>query len=122
MRIIWIGSIALALLAQAPPEPLQQPWDGVPDEFRKLPIGKLEIPKDLARWKAQRARIKSIVVNSLGEMPPRPAPSKVKVVNVDKKNGWRIVKFVFHNGVDSLVPGYIAIPEDGRQRHPAILT
>src|SRR5215208_6669240 len=122
MRIALIGSMGLALLAQTPPEPLQQPWEGVPEDFRKLPIGKLEIPNDLARWKAQRAKVRSIVVNSLGEMPPRPSPSKVKIVNVDKKDGWRIEKFVFHNGVDSLVPGYIAIPEDGKQRHPAILT
>ena len=122
MRTVWIGSIALTLLAQAPPEKLQQPWDGVPDDFGKLPIGKLDVPKDLASWKAQRAKVKSVVVNALGEMPPRPSPSNVKVIKADKKNGWRIEKFVFHNGVDSLVPGYIAIPEDGRQRHPAILT
>ena len=29
---------------------------------------------------------------------------------------------MFHNAVDSEVPGYIAIPEDGKQRHAAILT
>jgi dienelactone hydrolase len=66
--------------------------------------------------------VKRIVLNSLGEMPARPSPVKVRIVSVDKKDGWRIEKFVFHNGVDSEVPGYIAIPEDGKQRHPAILT
>src|ERR1041385_1572526 len=114
MRTILIASIGLPLLAQAPPEPLQQPWEGVPESFRKLPIGKLEIPNELAQWKAQRAKVKSIVQNSLGEMPPRPSPSSVKVVKVDKRDGWRIEKFVFYNGVDSQVPGYIAIPEDGK--------
>ena len=61
-------------------------------------------------------------MQSLGEMPPRRSPAKVRIVAVDKKDGWRIEKFVFHNGVDSEVPGHIAIPEDGRRRHPAILT
>ncbi|MGH9719097.1 MAG: alpha/beta hydrolase [Bryobacteraceae bacterium] len=122
MRTVLIVSIGLAAFAQAPPEPLQRPWDGVPDSFRKLPIGKLAIPSDLASWKAQREKVKRIVVNSLGQMPPRPSPANVKVVKVDKKDGWRIEKFVFDNGVDSRVPGYIAIPEDGKQRHPAILT
>jgi dienelactone hydrolase len=122
MRILLIGSIALALPAQAPPQPLQQPWEGVPEDFRKLPIGKLVVPGDLAQWKAQRTKVRNLVLNSLGEMPPRPSPKGVKIVKVDKKDGWRIEKFVFHNGVDSQVPGYIAVPEDGRPRHPAVLT
>jgi dienelactone hydrolase len=121
MRTILLASLSLALYAQAP-EPLQQPWEGVPEGFRKLPAGKLEIPRDLAQWKAQRPKVKEIVVKSLGEMPPRPSPDTVRVVSVDKRAGWRIEKFTFYNGVDSQVPGYIAIPEDGRQRHPAILT
>jgi dienelactone hydrolase len=82
----------------------------------------LDVPADLARWKAQRGKAKSIVLNALGEMPPRPSPANVKIVSVDKRDGWRVEKFVFHNGVDSQVPGYIAIPEDGKRRHPAILT
>jgi dienelactone hydrolase len=122
MPKLWTGLVGLALLAQAPPQPLQQPWVGVPDGFRKLPIGKLEIPKDLAAWRAQRARVRKIVVDSLGELPPRPSPRTVKVVSTDRHQGWRIEKFTFHNGVDSEVPGYIAIPEDGRPKHPAILT
>jgi dienelactone hydrolase len=122
MRIVLTALAALSSFAQAPPEPLQGPWAGVPEDFRNLPIGKLEIPAGVSRWKAQRERVKRIVVRSLGDLPPRPSPVKVNIVSVDKRNGWRIEKFVFHNGVDSLVPGYIAIPEDGKQRHPAILT
>jgi len=122
MRITWMAFIAFSMLAQAPPQPLQAPWEGVPEGFRNLPIGRLNIPDSLAGWKTQREKVKNIVLNSLGEMPPRPLPANVKTVRVDKKDGWRIEKFVFHNGVDSQVPGYIAIPEDGKQRHPAILT
>ena len=121
MRIVLAALIGCTLFAQEP-EPIQTPWQGVPEGFRKLPAGKLEIPRDWAAWKVERAAVKRIVVNSLGEMPARPSPSRVKVVAVDKKAGWRIEKFVFHNGVDSEVPGYIAIPEDGVAKHPAILT
>src|SRR5262245_29508506 len=122
MRIVLTAAIGIPLLAQGPPEPLQDPWKGVPEGFQKLPIGKLIIPGEVSRWKAQRSKVKSIVLNSLGEMPARPSPAKVRVVSIDKKLGWRIERFTFHNGVDSNVPGYIAIPEDGKQRHPAILT
>jgi dienelactone hydrolase len=122
MRTLLIAAIGLAAFAQAPPEPLQLPWEGVPDAFRKLPIGKLAIPDHLAAWKTARAQVKKIVLASLGEMPPRPSPAAVTILSVDKKDGWRIEKFAFHNGVDARVPGYIAIPEDGTRRHPAILT
>ncbi|MEZ5353812.1 MAG: alpha/beta hydrolase family protein [Bryobacteraceae bacterium] len=122
MRIALLVLAVLPASAQAPSEPIQTPWHGVPEGFRKLPIGRLNIPGDLATWKSQREFLKRIVMGSLGEMPPRPSPSSVKVVSVDKRDGWRIEKFVFRNGVDSLVPGYIAIPEDGKRRHPAILT
>ena len=70
MRTVFLAFTGLSLLAQAPPPPLQQPWDGVPEEFRKLPIGRLEIPSDLRQWQAQRAGIRSIVLSSLGGMPP----------------------------------------------------
>lgn len=122
MRIAFFALIALPIFAQAPPEPLQSPWTGVPESFRKLPVGRFEVPSDVSKWKMQRAKVKQIVLNSLGELPPRPSPSSIRTVSVDRKAGWRIEKFLFHNGVDSQVPGYLAIPEDGKQRHPAILT
>lgn len=122
MRFLMVLAAAAALNAQAPPPPLQAPWEGVPPGFRKLPFGKLAEPATAAEWKKQRPRVLQVVLRSLGEMPPRPSPAAVRVVSVDRKDGYRIEKFVFHNGVDSEVPGYIAIP-DGRQgRLPAILT
>ncbi len=112
----------LAALAQSPPDTLQAPWEGVPDELPQAAHRQTERPGDTHPVELAASQVKSIVLNSLGEMPPRPSPSAVKIVSVDRKNGYRIEKFEFHNGVDSVVPGYIAIPEDGKPRHPAILT
>jgi dienelactone hydrolase len=114
--------LALALCAQAPPPPLQQPWEGVPPGFRHLPVGRLEVPSSLAEWQRRRPEIKSIVLNSLGEMPARPSPSRVRTVSIDRKEGYRIEKFVLDNGGDSEVPGYIAVPDKPAGRRPAILT
>ncbi len=122
MRLALLFMVTAAAFAQTPPAPLQVPWEGVPEGFHRLPVGHLTIPASLSAWRKQRAEVKRIVVSSLGELPPRPSPSKVRVVNIDRRNGWRIEKFAFHNGVDSEVSGYIAIPEDGQARHPAILT
>jgi dienelactone hydrolase len=110
------------LLAQAPPAPVQEPWEGVPEGFRKLPIGKFKTPANMKEWAVERARVKAAVVRSLGDLPPRPSPPRVKTVSVDKKEGYSVEKFVFDNGVDSQVPGYIAIPAKRTGKLPAILT
>jgi dienelactone hydrolase len=109
-------------MAQAPPRPLQEPWDGVPERYRNIKFGKLKIPSSTAEWNRQRPEIKKIVIDSLGDLPPRPSPLKVRTLSVDEKDGYRIEKFAFNNGVDSEVPGYIAIPNKRQGRLPAILT
>jgi dienelactone hydrolase len=113
--------VVVGLFAQEP-RPLPEPWEGVPEDFRKLPIGKLEIPVSQAAWKTQREKVKSIVLRSLGDMPPRPKPLEVRTLFREKKDGYTLEKFVFHNGVDSEVPGYIAVPENRKGRLPAILS
>ncbi|MCC6589574.1 MAG: dienelactone hydrolase family protein [Bryobacterales bacterium] len=113
--------LLLPLLAPAQSvTPVQQPWQGVPERYRNLPIGKLKLPETAAEWKKARPAIKKIVVESLGEMPARPKPA-VKIVKTDRHDGYRIEKFTFDNGVDFEVPGYIALP-DKPGKHPAILT
>ena len=121
MRALSAFALAAWSLCAQAPQVLQPPWEGVPPAFRKLPVGRLEAPSTVAQWQQQRAKVKAIVVSSLGELPPRPSPSKVRTIAVDKKDGYRIEKFVFDNGVDSEVPGYIALP-DRPGRRPAILT
>jgi dienelactone hydrolase len=113
---------AIGISAQELPPPVQGAWEGVPEGYRKLPIGRFVPPESAAEWKSRRSEIRRVVLTSLGELPPRPSPASVKVVSVDKKEGYRVEKFVFHNGVDMEVPGYVAIPDKRQGRLPAILT
>ncbi len=122
MVIVLAGSILLPAQSQQVEPPLQSPWDGVPERYRNLPIGKFQMPGSMRDWTFQREKVREIVIQSLGEMPPRPSPSKVRVISTDQKDGYRIEKFVFDNGVDSTVHGYIAIPDKRQGRLPAILT
>ena len=124
MRLAFVCLFAFMLGAQtAPtPEPLQQPWEGVTERYRSIPFGKLSIPNSMKEWDRQGPEVKRIVVKSLGDVPPRPSPLKVRTVAVDQKDGYRIEKFVFDNGVDSEVPGYLAIPDNRQGKLPAILT
>jgi dienelactone hydrolase len=121
MRIALV-LLALPAFAQNTVTPIQEPWEGVPPGFRNLPIGKFRIPSTAAEWNAQRPGVKKMVVESLGYLPPRPSPSQVRVVAREQGDGYTLEKFVFHNGVDSEVPGYIAIPARRSGRLPGILT
>jgi dienelactone hydrolase len=120
--MVCLVFITTILVRAQAPEHIQQPWDGVPSQYRNLPIGKLEIPSDLAAWKEQRESVKRIVIQALGDLPPRPSPPKIRTVSIDKKDGYRIEKFTFDNGAGSEVPGYIAIPDQRQGKLPAILT
>lgn len=113
----WSGAFGQEVLP-----PLQNPWEGVPTGFRNPGMGKLGIPVQLSEWERVRPWVRRVVIESLGELPPRPSPLNVRVVGVDQKDGYRIEKFVFDNGVDSEVPGYIALPDHRKGRLPAILT
>jgi len=120
MRTVIVSVVAFAGLYAQEPAPLQEPWEGVPPAFRNLPVGRLKIPASQAEWKAQREKVRAIVVRCLGDRPPRPKPLKVRTVSTEKKDGYRVEKFVFDNGVDSEVPGYLAIPDKPGQK-PAVL-
>ncbi|MGA2712983.1 MAG: alpha/beta hydrolase family protein [Bryobacteraceae bacterium] len=93
----------------------------MPAGYRTLPLGRLEIESSLVDWEEQRKNIKDIVVHCLGDRPPRPVPLQVRTISVDQKDDYRIEKFVFDNGVDSEVPGYIAIPNKRNGQLPAVL-
>ncbi len=120
--MILAGALWLPAQTQKTAPPPQSPWEGVPESYRSLPVGKFEMPGSLFGWRQQREKVRQIVLNSLGDLPPRPSPAKVRVVFTDQKDGYRIEKFVFDNGVDSTVSGYIAIPHKRQGRLPAILT
>ena len=121
MRLVVAIAFTLTLRAQAPPAPLQQPWEGVPERYKSMPIGRLAVPAKLEEWKRQHPEVKDIVLRSLGDLPPRPKPLEVRTVARDQRDGYTIEKFIFNNGVDSEVPGYIAIPDQRQGRLPAIL-
>ncbi len=121
MRRIAGAIVLLSSLSAQAPLPLQEPWVGVPKGFRTLPVGKFQVPATLEDWQRQRETVKSIVLRCLGELPARPERLKVRTLSSEAREGYIVEKFVFHNGVDSEVPGYLAIPTNRRGRVPAIL-
>ena len=108
--------------ALRPTRPLQQSWEGVPEPFRNLPLGKFCLPQELAQWETERPAIKETVLRFLGDIPPRPEALAVRIVWEKAANGYTIEKFIFDNGVDSQVPGLLAIPTNAKAPVPVVIT
>jgi dienelactone hydrolase len=99
-----------------------EPWAEVPESFRSLKIPEWPLPTDLKRWQeVDRAKTRQILLQCLGEMPPRPDPRKVQVISKEDLGDYTLERFEFHNGVDMVVPGILLIPKNTRKPVPAII-
>ncbi len=128
--VIFQGMLANPLVAQVRVMPKEakggekqgDPWAEVPESFRRLKIPEWPLPADLKRWQeTDRARTRETLLKCLGEMPPRPDPSKVKVVSREDMGDYILERFEFHNGVDMLVPGILLIPSNRKGPAPTII-
>ncbi len=99
-----------------------EPWAEVPEAFRNLKIPEWPLPTDLKRWQeADRTKTRETLVRLLGTMPPRPDPSKVKVLSKEDQGDYMLERFEFHNGADMVVPGVLLIPKNRKGPAPAII-
>jgi lysophospholipase L1-like esterase/dienelactone hydrolase len=93
----------------------------VPPFYRNLPIGTLALPADAAAWTRQRPAVHAAVVASLGDLPPRPAPQKVRVVSREVRRGYTLERVAIDNGESNDISALLLIPEKRRSPAPAIL-
>lgn len=99
-----------------------EPWSGVPDSFRNLGVPDWPLPTDLRHWQAvQRPQTRELLIRLLGEMPPRPVPSAVRVVSREDRGEFILERFVFFNGVDMDVPGILALPKNRSGPVPVVI-
>jgi len=100
-----------------------EPWALVPQNYHDLRrIPEWPLPADLRQWQeVDRAKVRTTLLQCLGEMPPRPDPRLVKVISTEDHGDFTLERFQFHNGVDMDVPGIILIPKSHQGRVPAII-
>jgi dienelactone hydrolase len=80
------------------------------------------VPTDRKRWEdTDRARTRATLLQCLGELPERPDPRKVRVLSREDKGDFMLESIEFHNGVDMVVPGVLAIPKNRKGPAPAIV-
>ena len=99
----------------------QEPWEGVPEYYRKWAYPDFHFPDNLSTWKKERTKVKETLWKLLGEIPPRPMQLKVKTVFREERNGYILEKFIIDNEVDSWIPGYLAIPSNIKGKVPVIV-
>ncbi|APW59179.1 GDSL-type esterase/lipase family protein [Paludisphaera borealis] len=93
----------------------------VPEAYRRLKFGEFRIPADAGAWKEQRPKILQTVVDSLGDLPPRPSPPRARIISRELRPGYTLEKIALSNGVDGEVSALMLVPEGRKASMPAIL-
>jgi len=105
----------------SPDQVWQEPWGGVPEHYQLWDYPDFEFPPTLAQWGIQRLDVRATLLQLLGNVPARPKPLNVRTLAREEKDGYVVEKFEFDNGFDSVVPGYLILPEDLNGPAPAVL-
>ena len=93
----------------------------VPEAYQRLGFGQFSVPGDAGTWKKQRPAVLRAVVDTLGDLPPRPTPPKVRIVSRELRPGYTLEKVALSNGVDGEVSALFLVPSVRKGPVPAVL-
>jgi lysophospholipase L1-like esterase/dienelactone hydrolase len=93
----------------------------VPAFYKKLPVPELPMPQNAEAWQKQRPEVLRAVVDSLGDLPPRSSPQRVRRITREIRTGYTVERVSIDNGVDSEVTALVLIPDKHQEPAPAIL-
>jgi lysophospholipase L1-like esterase/dienelactone hydrolase len=93
----------------------------VPAKYKSLAVGKFLPPATAEDWKSQRAAVKKIVVDSLGELPPRPATVKSRLISRELRPGYSLEHIAIDNGMDEEIGALLLIPAGLKKPAPAVM-
>jgi lysophospholipase L1-like esterase/dienelactone hydrolase len=116
----------------APPEPSAEATEKyrqaekaldatVPPFYKNLPVGTMAMPANADAWKQQRPAMHRAVVEALGDFPPRPSPSKVRVVSRELRKGYTLERVAIDNGESNDISALLLLPEKRQRPAPAVL-
>jgi dienelactone hydrolase/lysophospholipase L1-like esterase len=93
----------------------------VPQAYKQLAVGEFRVPADASAWKEQRPAVLRAVRESLGDLPPRPSPSRALIISRELRTGYTLERISLANGVDGEVSALLLIPSVRKGPVPAIL-
>jgi dienelactone hydrolase/lysophospholipase L1-like esterase len=96
----------------------------VPAPYRDLPGGVFSPPPDGDSWGARRPDVLAKVLQSLGDLPPIPAPPRARRIAFERRPGYTLERIALDNGVDGEISALLLLPEGRKGRSgpsPAVL-
>jgi dienelactone hydrolase/lysophospholipase L1-like esterase len=93
----------------------------VPEAYRRLRTGEFRVPRDASTWQKQRPTVLRAVLDSLGDLPPRPSPPRARIICRELRPGYILEKVSLSNGVDGELTTLMLVPERRKAPVPAIL-
>jgi len=93
----------------------------VPDAFKNMKVPEFPLPLSARAWEQARPDVKTKVVASLGDLPPRPAKPKAHLVSVEIRPGFRTERLRIDNGVDGVMSAMLMIPDNVKAPAPTVL-
>jgi dienelactone hydrolase/lysophospholipase L1-like esterase len=93
----------------------------VPPAYKKLPVGVFQPPASAAEWHSRRPDVFRKVVESLGDLPPRPSPKSARVVSRELRSGYVLERVSIDNGAANEVTMLLLLPEGMKAPAPAVM-
>lgn len=93
----------------------------VPDFYRQLNFGQFPAPKTAAEWKTSRPEVYRKVMQSLGDLPPRPPVDRARVVSRELRPGYVLERVAIDNGVGNTISALLLVPDGLKKPAPAVL-
>jgi hypothetical protein len=92
----------------------------VPAWIKKIKVGNFEPPKSSEEWTTQRAKVREIVVNSLGKLPPREEP-RARLLSRELHPDFVLDNMEIRNPEHGDMTAFLIVPRDKPGPKPAIL-
>ncbi len=93
----------------------------VPKAVKELRAPELRLPENAAAWKERRPELLKQVTESLGDLPPRPSPPKVRLVARELRPGYTLERVALDDGIGGEVSALLLVPEKRQKPAPAVL-
>ena len=93
----------------------------VPDAFRNMKAPEFPVPATKEEWERRRVDVKKKVIDSLGDLPPRPARPRAHLVSTEIRPGFRLERLRIDNGVDGVMSALLLIPDNLKGPAPTVL-
>ncbi len=94
----------------------------VPEAYRKIEVPEFPVPRDAADWAKRRPEVRASVLQSLGDLPPRPSPPRARTISRELHKDYVLEKVRIESDVPGgTVPALYLLPARRVGKVPAIL-